>query len=480
MYDFENIVTMLKDKEKDYRSRVIPYINGRIEIIYISQLNDKTALAEFVVKPLITHCASSDKPINAQMTSDSIIYTADSKIETDINKIEEFVLSGMAVILFSTDDNYIVLNLKKVEKRAIPEPKLTYTVRGPQDCFTENLDSNLSLVRYRIKDKNLRIKIYEVGRRTKTRVAVIYINDIANEKIVNEVKSRIEKIDVDSIGESGELQGFLLDNKHQILPQMGIIERSDMTFHTLNEGKVVVLVDGSGLGLSAPKVFSEFFMTCDDRYDNKYFGLYSRIFRYIAFLIALTGSSLFVALTAFHTDVLPARYAIALAEMRSKVPFSALVGAITLEFIVELLRESLLRVPKQIGPAIGIVGAIVIGQASISAGIFSPLLLIVVSVSLLASFAIPDYSLINTFRIMKFFLILITGAFGFYGFSLFLTLMMIELVSMTSFGVPFMAPWAPFNLYDTKRTMMYSSSLTSRRPQYLRTKDKIRLKTPEN
>ncbi|NCA66900.1 MAG: spore germination protein [Clostridia bacterium] len=475
-HDFEDIVRLLKAKEHNYNSRSIPYINGRIEIIYINQLIDKTGLAEFVVRPLIEYCSKLDNSINAQTAADGIIYAIECTIETDPSKLDDIILSGMVVVLFSTDSRYLVLNLKMVEKRAIPEPKLTYTMRGPQDCFTENLDSNISLLRYRVKDKNLRIKNFEVGRRTKTRVAVVYIEDIANESVVSEVERRITSIDVDGIGESGELQSFLLDKKHQILPQMGIIERSDMTFHTLLEGKVIVLVDGSGLALSAPKVFSEFFMTCDDRYDNKYFGMYGRLFRYLAFIIALTASSIFVALTSFHSDVLPAKYAISLMEMRSKVPFTAVFGALTMEFIVELLRESLLRVPKQIGPAIGIVGALVIGQASVSAGIFSPLLLIVVSTALLASFAIPDYSLLNTFRILKFALILVTGAFGFYGFTLFLTLIMIELVSMNSFGVPFMAPWAPFNAYDAQRTLMYNTTMATERQNIMRVKNKKRLK----
>lgn len=450
--------------------------NGRIELFYIAQLTDRASLTENVVKPLILHCSSAPKSINAQMTVDGIIYADDCRIESDAGKIEEFILSGMVVILFSNDKQYIVVNLKKVEHRSVPTPQLSYTIRGPQDCFTENLDANLSLIRYRIKDKNMQIKHFEVGRRTKAQVAVIYIEDIANDTVVQEVQKRIERIDVDGIGESGELQGFLLNNKLQLFPQIGLIERSDMAFHSLLEGKVLVLVDGSGIALLAPKTFSEFFYSCDDRFDNKFFGLFTRILRYTAIIIALTGSSLFVALTSFHTDVLPVKYAISLSEMRSNVPFTALIGALSLEFIMELLREALLRVPKQIGSAIGIVGAIVIGEAAISAGIFSPLLLIIVATSLLASFAIPDYTLVNPFRILKLMLLLFTGVMGFFGFTIFLTFILAELVSLNSFGVPYMAPWAPFNFRDFLRTLIDGSTMDSRRPNYLRTKDKTRMK----
>lgn len=480
-FDFEQTVAYLKTKSLDYTQRSIPFHNGMlrdamVELFYISQLTDRAALTDSIVKPLVLHCSSARKPINARMAMDGIIYADNCRIESDGKKIEELILSGMVVILFSNDEQYIVVNLKKVEHRSVPTPELSYAVRGPQDCFTENLDTNLSLIRYRIKDKNMRIKNFEVGRRTKARVAVIYIEDIANDTVINEVQKRIGNIDVDGIGESGELQDFLLNNKLQMFPQMGLVERSDMASHSLLEGKVIVLMDGSGIALLAPKTFSEFFYSHDDRYDNKFFGLFSRLLRYTAIIIALTGSSLFVALTSFHTDVLPVKYAISLSEMRSNVPFTALIGAFSLEFIMELLREALLRVPKQIGSAIGIVGAIVIGSAAVSAGIFSPLLLIIVSTALLASFAIPDYSLVNPFRVLKFILLLFTGTMGFFGFAIFLTFILAELVSLNSFGVPYMAPWAPFNFYDFIRTLIGNSAIDPKRPNYLRTKDKKRMK----
>ncbi|MFA9381361.1 MAG: spore germination protein, partial [Acetanaerobacterium sp.] len=474
--DVEEIAASLKSKNFDFTQRSIPCHKGMVKIFFILQLTDREALTENVVKPLVLHCSSIKEPISAQMTMDSIIFADDCKIESDVSKIDEFILAGKVVILFSTDYRYIVSNLKKVAHREVPTPQLSYTIRGPQDCFTECLYSNISLIRYRIKDDNLRIRHFKVGVRTKTHVAVIYIEDIANNTVVTEVQKRIEGIDVDGIGESGELQAFLLNNKMQLFPQMGLIERSDMAFHSLLEGKVLVLTDGSGIALIAPKTFSEFFYSCDDRYDNKFFGLFARLLRYAAIVIALTASSLFVAITSFHTDVLPSDYAISLAEMRINVPFSALIGALVLELIMELLREALLRVPKQIGPAIGIVGAIVIGQAAIAAGIFSPLLLIIAATSLLASFAIPDYSLVNPFRLLKFFLILFTGALGFFGFTLFLTFILAQLVSLNSFGVPYMAPWAPFNFYDFIRTFINSFTTDPKRPNYLRTKDDTKTK----
>ncbi len=474
--EFERWIASIQTGGLDISRRSVSYRGGRAELMYIQQLTDRLALSENVVKPLVIACASGRTRLTAQETLDGILYADSVKVETDWTRIQEFILTGMAVLLFSTDDSYLVINQKKVEKRSVPTPQLAYTVRGGQDCFTENLDANLSLIRYRVKDPNLRIRYCEVGVRTRTRVAVLYIQDIANETAVNEVMKRIGDIQVDGIGESGELQEFLLNDNKKLFPQMGLIERSDMAYSTLLEGKVMVLTDGSGIALYAPKVFSEFFFAGDDRYDNKYFGMFNRLLRYVAIATALTASSIFVAITSFHTEVLPSDYAISLAQMRANVPFSAMVGAMILEFIMELLREALIRVPKQIGPAIGIVGAIVIGQSAIAAGFFSPVLLTIAAVSLLASFAIPDYTLVNPFRVLKFALIMFTGALGFFGFTALMTAIAIELVSLNSFGTPYMAPWAPFHWRDFTTTLINRSDTEVERPAYLKPKDKIRMK----
>ncbi len=475
-FDFEKITASLKSNYSDFAERTVPLQGGAIKLFYIKQLTDRAALSDNVIKPLMLRDSLDKKPVNAQTAVDEMIYADDCFIESDISKIEEFILSGMTVILFSSDTQYVVVNTKKVQHRSVPTPQLSYTQRGPQDCFTENLDMNISLIRYRIKDKKMKIKNFEVGKRSKTQVAVIYIEDIANNTVVTEIQKRIQAIDVDGIGESGEMQAYLLNNKWQMFPNTGLIERSDMAFHSLLEGKVLILAEGSGIGLIAPKTFVEFFYSCDDRYDNKFFGFFSRILRYISFAIAFTATSVFVALTSFHTDILPSTYAISLAEMRVKVPFNALVGAFIIEFIVELIRESLLRVPKQIGTAVGIVGAIVIGQAAISAGIFSPILLMIGAISLLASFAVPDYTLMNPIRILKVFLLLFTGALGFFGFTLFLTFVLANLVSLNSFGVPYLAPVAPFNFYDFIRIFIRNTTVDPKRPTYLRSKDQTREK----
>ncbi|MEA4969971.1 MAG: spore germination protein [Candidatus Pelethousia sp.] len=460
--------------------RSLDYNGGSIEILYIPQLTDRVSLMDFVIKPLSLYLGQRPNAmcgVKAKTIAQNVLYVDDYTLASSGEAAQAFVLDGKVVILLSNDDEYIVVNLKKVEHRSIPEPTLEYTLRGPSDCFVENLDVNLSLIRYRNKDAKLRICQYKVGKRTRANVAMFYIEDIANDRVVSLMKQRIQAINVGGIGDSGELEVFLQNSNLNLFPQMGVVERSDMAQHLLNEGKVLVLVDGSGLALSAPKCFPEYFFSCDDRYGNMYFGLFMRILRYASFFIALYATSFYVGISEFHIDALPSKYVISLAEMRASVPFPPIIGALMLEFVVELLREALLRVPKQIGPAVGIVSAIVIGQAAISAGIFSPLLLILASTSLLASFVMPDFALINPIRILKFIAILCTGFLGFYGLVLFSCALLIHLVSIESFGVPYFAPFAPFNWYDFVRSFIFNISISPLRPKFLKNKDKTRSKT---
>jgi spore germination protein KA/spore germination protein len=433
-------------------------------------------LSNYIIKPITEYCSINKAILTAQDVISKVIYTDDCRVESGYDKILENILDGLTVILFNHDRNYIVANIKKIEKRAVESPELTYTLRGPKDSFTENLDTNLSLIRYRIKDPNLKIEICEVGKRTKTRIAVTYIKDIANSDYVNDALQRIKKIEIDGFVESGELQAFLLNNNLNLFPQTGIAERSDRACTALLEGKVVIVVEGSGLALVAPKTFGEFLSSCEDGYDNKYMGAFSKIIRVASILMSFTLTSLYVAIVSFHSDIFPGEYIITLATSKSGVPFNAFTEALIVEFVTEILREALIRVPKQIGPAVGIVGAIIIGQAAIAAGIFSPLILIISSLSLLTSFVAPDYTIVNPLRILKFLMLLVTGIFGLLGFTLGLSFIVTNIISTNSFGIPYFAPYAPYNGYDFTRRIFYNKTITPKRPNFLRTKDNKRKK----
>jgi spore germination protein KA/spore germination protein len=473
---YKQIINGLMNTDAGISCRTLKSAVGDINILYIKQITDVVSLSDNIIKPLVRYVLENKLVVNSEIVMSRVIYAYDCKKDNDENKINEYLLGGMTLVFLPNDSDFLVLNIKKVEQKSIQNPELTYTIRGPRDCFTENLDVNISLIRYRIKDKELKTETFEVGRRTKTRVALVYISDIANDKVSKIIRERINNIDTDGIIESGELQKELLNSKFSLFPQMGLVERSDMAAGALLEGKVIVISEGSGIALVAPKTFGEFFWSCDDVYDNQYTAFVSRNFRILAAFFSVSLTSLFIIVSSFQHDILPADYITTLAVSRSGVPWNAFTGVLLIEIILEILREALLRVPKQIGSAIGIVGGITIGQAAISAGIFSPLLLILASLSLMSSFVIPDYSIMNPLRIAKFFLIIITGVLDLYGFTLGLCFLLTNIISTNSFGVPYLAPFAPFNWSDIMNTFYYNKKIVKNRPHFLRTKDNIRTK----
>lgn len=470
--NIQNVINNIQTRYSNINKRMVKTVNGYINILYIKQLTDVSMLSEHIIRPIMG-IAHHNIKVNANDIAERFISCNECSIETDEYLIVEKLFNGFTIILVSWDKYYIAANIKKVERKAINNPELTYTIRGPKDCFTENLDVNLSLIRYRIKDPMLKIKSFEVGTRTKSNVAVAYIEDIANSKILSDICQRIENIKIDGILESGELQQ-LLQNQLGFFPQVGIAERSDMACGGLLEGKIIILAEGSGLSLIAPKTFIEFLWSSDDVYDNKYLAAFIKILRIMSLIMSLTFGSLYIALVSFNNDILPADYILTLARLRANVPFNAFTNVLILEIVVEILRESLLRVPKQIGPAIGIVGAIIIGQAAISSGVFDPFVLIITCLSFLGSFAIPDYTIVNPFRILKFFLMISTAVLGIFGFTYGLCVILIMVVSENSFGIAYFTPYAPYNRSDTFKSIFYSKKDFSQRPNFVKAKDKSR------
>lgn len=455
--------------------RRLSFKDTDIYLLYIPQLTDRERLSTDIIRPIL-HYYEGNEPISSDVIASSVICLDDISVDNDENKILNYILSGKSVILISNDAQYIIANTLKIEKRSTQPPDLETTLRGSKDAFTENFDANLSLLRYRLKDPALSVEKFTVGKRTKTNVAVIYISDIANQKYVNDVKNRLKNISIDGIVDSGYVQKFIMNSASDLFPQVGIVERSDTACDNILEGKVCIIVEGNNLALVAPKTFVEFFDTGEDHYSNIYLAVFSKIIRYISLFLTLTLSSLYVAVVAFHSDILPAQYILAIAISRATVPFNALFEATLMELTSEILREASIRLPKQIGPAIGIVGTIVIGQAAVGAGLVSPLMVIIVSLSTMCSFVAPDYTIMSPIRLLKFFMIFITGIFGIFGFTMGFTVITIYLVSLTSFGVPYLTPVAPFNFKDLKNYILSDITLAKKRPNFLRTQDNTRQK----
>lgn len=475
---FVEKIKEIENQDYDINVRKLHVCNTDIYILFILHIINRDRFSSDIVKPLLRYY--SDTPITIDRISTSIIYMDDISIHDDADDIMDFVLNGRSVIVIPGEETYLVANTKKVAKREPDSPEIENTLRGPKDGFTENFYSNLSLIRYRIKDVNLKIEKLIVGKRTKTNVAVIYIKGLTNPKFVKDIKKKLEDINIDGIMESGYIQKFLLNHAYDLFPQSGIVSRSDKASASILEGKVCIIVEGSNLALSTPKTFVEFFDSGDDHYDSMYLAMFSKLLRILSFSISLSLSALYVAAVAFHPDILPEGYILALASARASVPFNALLEALLMEGISEILREASIRLPKQIGPAIGIVGTIVIGQAAVSAGLVSPLMVIIVSLSTMCSFVAPDYTIMNPIRILKFLLIFATGVYGLFGFVMGMTIIAVNILSHNSLGVPYMAPLAPLNFKDLLNYFLSDETLSKERPHLLKPVDRKRQQPKNN
>lgn len=469
---FKNELKKLHDNDIGISIRKLDVSRAEIYLLYLKDITDRESVSNNIIKPILQNTAVGR--LNIDLLFDSVIYIDDISLDSCENKIVDHVLKGNTVILIPDEEKYIIANTKKVEKRNITSPELESPLKAPKDSFNENFDSNISLIRYRIKDESLKIDKLSVGVRTKTDVAVIYLNDVANPSYVNEIKGKLQEINIDGVLESGYIQKFLRNKPESLFPQIGIAERSDKTCASILEGKICIIVDGSNLALIIPRGFIEFLDSADDHYDNTYLGIFSKIIRITALFLYVVLSSLYVTIVSFHTDILPAEYALILAQSRTSVPFNSLVEVLFMEFVAEILRESSIRLPKQIGPAIGIVGTIVIGQAAVSAGLVSSLLVIIVSLTTMCSFISPDYTIIAPLRISKLLVILLSGTLGLFGLIMGLIVISTAILTTESYGLPYLAPVAPFNFSNLKNYILSDAPLLKKRSKYSNNNDKKR------
>jgi spore germination protein KA len=286
----------------------------------------------------------------------------------------------------------------------------------------------------------------KIGTVTQTDVAIMYIKGIVNEKVVTEVKQRLNRINIDSILESGYIEQLIEDQTWTTFPTIYHTERPDVVTSQLLEGRVAIFVDGTPFVLTAPAVFIQFFQAPDDYYSRFDISTGIRLLRIMSFFIALIGPSLYIAVTTFHQEMIPTAMAIAIAAQRENVPFPAFIEAVIMEVTFEILREAGLRLPRSVGQAVSIVGALVIGQAAVQAGFVSPVMVIVVALTAIANFSTPSFSMAIAARLLRFIIMLLATFLGFYGIMLAIMFMTIHLCSLRSFGVPYMSPIAPFNL----------------------------------
>lgn len=449
-----------------------------LAIISIDGLSDKTTISDSVIDKLMANIKEEQ---DIEITTINQ-YVRNSYLTVgDVTNIEHFttlynaILNGETVILLDGFAEGIVTSTRSAKDRAVTEPSTESVIRGPRESFTETLRTNTALIRRKIKSPNLWIKSRVIGDVTQTDVAVMYINGIASDKIVAEVLARLDRINIDGILESGYIEDFIQDSKNSMFPTVYNSERPDVIAGELLDGKVAILVDGTPFVLVVPALFTSFLQSAEDYYQHWMISSLVRILRFFGISLALVAPSLYVAITTFHQEMLPTPMLISIASQREGVPFPAVVEALIMEVAFEVLREAGLRMPRTIGPAVSIVGTLVIGQAAVDAGVVSAVMVIIVALTAICSFLFPAYGLSNTIRVLRFPLMILAAMFGLFGVMFGIMLIILHLCSIRSFGVPYLSPFAPLVLQDQKDAfLLFPRRKLLTRPRLVNQKNIVR------
>ncbi|WP_394234603.1 spore germination protein [Niallia oryzisoli] len=467
-----------KNKEKESVKQILSKSNDfkRVEFInektrlsfcltFLSTLVDEKAIRESALPYLL------EKEFHKLEDAEHIIPLPDVQLSTDLSTIEDKLFTGNVLLTIQGEVNHFCFfSVPKDTTRSITPPEVEFSVIGPKESFVESLDQNLSLIRKRIPVKELIIEEQTVGSLSKTRVAILYLDGITNIENVHTVKQRIKEIEFDEITDSSYIVQMISDNHNSPFPQLLDTERPDRVAAILAEGKVAVMVNGSPHALIAPTTLVEFFSSFEDYYLNWILASFFRLIRLFAVAFSILVTPVYVATLSYHYELIPQDLLSALVASRRAIPFPPILEAIFLELTIELLREAGARLPTKVGQTIGIVGGIVIGTASVDAGLTSNVLLIFVALAALASFTTPVYKMGNTIRLLRFPFLLFAELWGLLGILICFCFLLTHLIRLTSLGRPFLEPIYPLRRQDFKDSLIRLPFTKQRkRPFFLRT-----------
>ncbi len=420
-------------------------------LIYIEGLSNIEEMDKNVLTPLIN------------LESGALLDYANLEENLPVSNIQQVnmvqdvikqISEGNPVLLIDQKSQGISMGLAKLEKRSVEEPSAESVVRGPRDGFTETLSVNISLLRRKLKGPDLKMNSFSIGRYSQTKVVVMYIDGLVDQTLLEEINNRLSRINIDGALDSGYIEEFIEDYPYSPFPQILNTERPDVASANLLEGRVAILVDGSPFALVAPITFYSLYQTAEDYYQRFLMGTLIRWLRYACLLIALLLPSTYVAILTYHQEMIPTTLLLSIAKSREEIPFPALVEALIMEITFEALREAGVRLPKQVGSAVSIVGALVIGQAAVSAGLVSAPMVMVVAITGIASFAIPRYNAAIAIRMLRFPIMFMAGTLGLLGIILCLLTIIVHLSTIRSFGVPYLSPMAPMKGNEMKDVLL--------------------------
>ncbi|WP_438449027.1 spore germination protein [Gorillibacterium sp. sgz5001074] len=416
-------------------------------LFYISGMSDEPSIRQLLsyMSRLETFHREWEQDV-ADLCKKTITAGKTESPEQALSGLTDALLSGDSVLLREGSADAIIFDTSNLEHRPISEPVTEGVVKGPRDGFNESIQINLSLLRRRLRSTRLKSEHYLLGHVTKTEIRLAYLKDTVSETLLDEVKERLNRIDVDSILESQYIEEWIEDHTLSIFPQVESTERPDKVAAALLAGRVALFVDGTPFVMILPVTLPQLLISSEDYYQRYPFAWFIRFLRYIAAAFSMLLPSIYISVTTFHQEMVPTPLMISIVNSYEKVPFPVFVEALMMEFTFEILREAGIRLPRPIGQAVSIVGALVIGQAAVQAGLVSYAMVIVVSLTGIMSFVIPSYNLAISLRLLRFGFMFIGATLGLYGVLLGMLAVLIHIASLRSFGVPYLSPIAPVRL----------------------------------
>lgn len=424
-------------------------------ILYIDGMVDSQILNDFVLKPLMLKnkfCNNETSKIIVQkgkksnianFIQDCLIPQNNIKQQSSFKEIFSGVNSGNCALFVDTLSVGFDIDVKGFKQRSISKPENEIVIKGPHEAFVENMRTNTTLLRRFTNNENLIIENTKVGKITQTNCAICYIKDIANDALVAETKYRLNNLEIDSLLSAGELEQLLTDTNSLGVPKILVSERPDYAVKSLLQGRVIILINGSPYALILPAILIDFLTSPEDTNLKPQFANFLKVVRIISSFFALLLPGLYIAITNFHREIIPTELLFSILSSRQSVPFPIIVEILIMEISFEIIREAGLRVPSPIGPTLGIVGALVLGQAAVSAAIVSPILIIIVAITGMSSFAIPDFTFSFHLRFFRFVFILLGFLAGFLGIGMGLFIYISSLCDLETFGVSYTIPYAP-------------------------------------
>ncbi len=438
--------------------------------LYADAVTDKELLGSLVVRPLLHYTGEAD----AQEIGKRLAFP-ECKRERALNALAAELLSGNPVLLAEGVREGLVLGAKKVFVRAVAEPPTDVAIKGPREGFIEDVKVNTALVRKRFKTEELRIEMVEVGRRSKTSVALCYLAGTAKEEVAREVKARLSAIDIDALPDSSYLTHFLAERPRSLLKQVGTTEKPDIFCAKLAEGRVGILADGSPIALTVPYLIIEDFQSSEDYFVPSYRATFTRILRLVALIVAIYLPAFYIAAQLFKLQLLPIKLLLTIAGSIRGIPLSPSLEMLVVLVTLEILNEASIRMPKYVGMALSVVGALVLGETAVSAGFVSTPAIIIIAFSGIGLYAVPN--LIEQTSVIRLAMLLVAGSVGTYGIILATAFLLFYLVTAESFSSPIAAPFSPLVRSDLKDAFFkYDLRSLDCRPRAIGSKNKRRLR----